>query len=107
MQGELAGMLARAGFTRVVSWYQPRVEAFEDGEAFAEDILGTEEAARQLDPEVLPAVRRRLAQLAEERLASGQPIALDILLATARKMPAAAPRPGARNQLIEEYGWEA
>jgi ubiquinone/menaquinone biosynthesis C-methylase UbiE len=97
---DLVALLERAGFTRVVSWYQPFVEPIESGDAFADDILRTERGARLLDPALLPGVRRRLAQLADERIASGRPIALDILVAIARK-------PAATTPVHQEQPWQA
>lgn len=84
-QGLLAGLLKSAGFTRVITWYVPDVEWVRDGASFADDILRTESAARQLDARLVPAVRERLAQLADDHLDSGRPISLDVLIATARK----------------------
>ncbi len=81
----LRHLLEHAGFTSVVTWYSPSIEAVSDGASLAEDIVQTEVAARQMDRRSLRALQKKLAQLADERLASGQPIALDVLMATASK----------------------
>ncbi|VVE47368.1 SAM-dependent methyltransferase [Pandoraea iniqua] len=78
-------LLSQAGFTNIVTWYMPSVEAVTDGQALAEDIMCTELAARTLDASAARSVQRKLADLANERIASGLPIALDILMVTADK----------------------
>lgn len=82
---QLSGMLSRAGLRDVITWYHTCVEPVEDGDSFAAEIMAIEPAAGELDPSQLSAVHRRLADLAQERLSSGRPISLDILIAIARK----------------------
>jgi SAM-dependent methyltransferase len=89
--GERAALRVRAqahGFRHVLAWYQTAVPDTRDGDSFAELTLRMPRWQKILagkPADLVAAMQRELASLADAWLAHGEPIGLDALLLVARK----------------------
>jgi ubiquinone/menaquinone biosynthesis C-methylase UbiE len=81
---DLRARIERAGFERVVCWFQPMVAPFRSGEAYVDVIFRASLMLKQLLVDLsaaqAAAFRRRYVELSEGLLSAGRPIQLETLV---------------------------
>lgn len=76
------------GFARALAWYQTMTMPVRDGDSYADLTIRTprwQQNLAHLPEAAMDAFRRTLADMADDHLAAGEPIALDALLIVAQR----------------------